>query len=173
MELLFNQDIPVYVIDTSGLITLESTFKRDNPVFKAIWEEIEDLIIQDHFRTIDFVEQEINNYEGKQDFLKTWVKKWKKYLVIKTDETSFNASIPIINEEYNTGFFDAKKQAEGKEEADPYLIGYCKIHNCTLITNESKIKPNKIPAVCHKNGIRCIDINDFLIERGLRMERKR
>lgn len=71
MELLFNQDIPVYVIDTRGLITLESTFKRDNPVFKAIWEEIEDLIMQDHFRTIDFVEQEINNYEGKQDFLKT------------------------------------------------------------------------------------------------------
>jgi len=173
MEITFDQDTPVYVIDTSGLIMLESTFKRDNPVFTAIWEEIEDLIIQGHFRTIDFVEQEINSYEGKQDFLKTWVKKWKKRLVVKTDEASFNASIPIINEEYSTGFFDAKKQAEGKEEADPYLIGYCVIHRCTLITNESKIKPNKIPTVCGKHGVRCIDINDFLIERGLKMERKR
>ena len=173
MQIQFDQDTPVYVIDTSGLIMLESTFKRDNPVFTAIWEEIEDLIIQGHFRTIDFVEQEINSYEGKQDFLKIWVKKWEKHFVVKTDEASFNAAIPIIDEEYSTGFFDAKKQAEGKEEADPYLICYCATHGSTLITNESKIKPNKIPAVCEKHRVRCIDINDFLIERGLRMERKK
>ncbi len=71
MELDFNLGETTYVIDTSGLIILESTFKRNNPVFSAIWEEIEDLIRQGRFRTIDFVEDEINNYEGKQEFLKT------------------------------------------------------------------------------------------------------
>src|SRR4029077_990615 len=119
------------------------------------------------FRTIDFVEEEINSYEGKQDFLKNWVKRWKKNLVVETDGASINAAIPIVNKEYSTGFFDAKKKAEGKEEADPYLIGYCKVHNCVLITNENKIKSNKIPAVATKNGVRCIDVNDFLNERGL------
>ncbi len=173
IQSLFNQEEITYVIDTSGLIMLDSTFKRDNPVFTAIWEEIEDLIIHGYFKTIDFVEEEINNYQGKQDFLKTWIKKWRKYLVAETDTDSINAAIPIVNEEYNTGFFDAKKQADGKEEADPYLIGYCKVHQCVLITNESKGKPNKIPAVSVKNGITCIDIYDFLIVRGLRMERKR
>ncbi|MGH2612192.1 MAG: DUF4411 family protein, partial [Rhabdochlamydiaceae bacterium] len=113
---------------------LESTFKPDNPVFLAIWEEIEDLINQGLFRTIDFVEDEINNYEGKQDFLKIWVKKWKKHFVVQTDAESINATIPIINEEYSTGFFNARKQADGNEEADPYLIGYCKVHKCILIT---------------------------------------
>jgi hypothetical protein len=122
---------------------------------------------------IDFVEEETNSYEGKQDFLKIWIKKWKKYFVVETDAESINAAIPIINEEYSSGFFDAKKQAEGKEEADPYLIGYCKVNNCTLLTNESKLKPNKIPVVSKKNGVKCIDINDFLLERGLRMERKK
>ena len=116
------------------------TFSRDNPVFTAIWEEIEDLIRQGCFKTIDFVEQEINDYEGQQEFLKKWVKKWKKHLVVETDAASFNAAIPIINAEYNTGFLNARKQAEGKEEADPYLIGYCKVHNCTLIASESKTK---------------------------------
>lgn len=173
MEIEFNQGKTIYAIDTSSLIILESTFKYDNPVFKAIWEEIEDLIGQSCFRTIDFVEEEINSYEGKQDFLKNWVKKWKKHFVVPTDAESINAAIPIINQEYSTGFFDAKKQAEGKEEADPYLIGYCKVHNCVLITNESKTRLNKIPAVSSKNGVTCIDINDFLIERGLRMERKK
>lgn len=170
---LFSEGKTVYVIDTSGLLRLDFTFKRENPVFTAIWEEIEDLITQDCFKTIDFVEQEINDYQGKEVFLKNWVKKWKKRLVVETDTLSISAAIPIINAEYNTGFFDPKKQAEGKEEADPYLIGYCKVHGCILITDESKTKHNKIPAVSAKNEVKCIDLNDFLIERGLRMERKK
>jgi len=174
MKIAFNdKENKVYIIDTSGLIKLESTFKYDNPVFSAIWEEIEELIKQGRFKTIDFVEDEINDYEGKEDFLKKWLQEWKKQMVVPTDEESINAAIPIINAEYNTGFFDAKKQASGKEEADPYLIAYCKVNNCTLITNESKLKPNKIPAVAAKNDVKCIDINDFLAERELKMERKR
>ena len=173
MKLDFTEGNIVYVIDTSSLIMLEFTFKYDNPVFKAIWDEIEELIRQGCFRTIDFVEDEINNYEGKEDFLKKWVKKWKKIFVVETDVASINAAIPIINQEYNTGFFDAKKQAEGKEEADPYLIAYCKIHNCVLVSNENKIRTNKIPRVAEKNGVKCIDFNDFLIERDLKMERKK
>ncbi len=172
MQLKLSQENTVYVIDTSALIRLESTFKRDNPVFVAIWEEIEDLIAEDCFKTIDFVEDEINNYEGKEEFLKIWVNKWKKRLIVETDIESINAAIPIINNEQNTGFFNARKQAEGKEEADPYLIAYCQVHKCTLISVESRIKPNKIPSVAKKYGVLCIDIDDFLIERGLKMQRK-
>lgn len=170
---LFSEVIKPYVIDTSALLRLDFTFKRENPVFTAIWEEIEDLIVQGKFLTIDFVEQEINDYRGKEVFLKDWVKKWKKHFIVKTDAASFNAARPIINEEYNTGFLNARKLAEGKEEADPYLIGFCKVHNCVLITDENKLKPNKIPAVALKNGVHCIDVFEFLQERGLRMERKK
>jgi len=112
---LFSEGNTIYVIDTSGLIMLDSTFKKDNPVFAAVWDEIEELIKQGCFRTIDFVEQEINDYELKADFLKKWVKKWKKHFVVETDAASFNEAIPIINAEYNTGFLNARKQAEGKE----------------------------------------------------------
>jgi hypothetical protein len=101
------------------------------------------------------------------------MKKWKRLLIVETDAQSINASRPIINEEYQSGFFNASKQAEGKEEADPFLIGYCKIHNCVLITSESKTKPNKLPAIAKKHNVKCIDINDFLSERGLRMERRK
>ena len=93
--------------------------------------------------------------------------------MVQTDTESINAAIPIINEEYSTGFFNARKQADGNEEADPYLIGYCKVHNCVLITNEKKEAHNRIPAVSEKNKVKCINIYDFLLERGLRMERKK
>lgn len=173
MELDFNQGNSKYLIDTSSLIYLEYTFKYDNPVFAAIWEEIEELIQNGNFKTIDFVEDEINSYQGKEDFLKKWTKKWKRLLVVETDVASINASKPIINEEYQSGLFNAAKQAEGKEEADPFLIGYCKVHGYVLITNESRTKPNKLPAIAEKNGVDCIDIIDFMVDRGLRMERKK
>tara|TARA_R110001583_G_scaffold56104_5_gene169835 strand:+ start:1588 stop:1791 length:204 start_codon:yes stop_codon:yes gene_type:complete len=44
MELNFYENETIYVVDTSALIMLEYTYKYDNPVFDAIWEEIEDLI---------------------------------------------------------------------------------------------------------------------------------
>jgi len=105
--------------------------------------------------------------------LKQWVKKWKRLFVVETDVASINASRPIINEEYQSGFFNASKQAEGREEADPFLIGYCIVHEYVLITNESKTKSNKLPAIAKRNRVKCIDIYDFMIERGLRMERKK
>jgi len=174
MKLAFDdKDSVTYVIDTSGLIKLEVTFNYGNPVFSAIWEEIEELIDQGRFRTIDFVEDEINRYQGEKDFLKRWTKKWKQKLIFQTDAETFTAAIPIINTEYNTGFFDAKKLASGQEEADPYLIAYCKVNNYTLITDENKHKPNKIPGVSAKNDVKCIDIFEFLAERELKMERKK
>jgi hypothetical protein len=173
MELNFNENSIVYVIDTSALIKLEVTFPPDNEVFIDLWEEIIDLIKQKQFITIDFVEDEIYNYEGKEIYLKNWVKKYKKYLVVETDIDTFNVAKSIINQEYTTGFFDAKKQAEGKEEADPYLIAFCKVHKYTLVTNESETKPNKIPAVAKKNGVKCINIYDFLQQRGMRMQRSK
>ena len=84
--------------------------------------------------------------------------------MVDTDAASFNEAIPIINAEYNTGFLNARKQAEGKEEADPYLIGYCKVHNCTLIASESKTKNNKIPAVSERNGVAVLTLMTFLLK---------
>jgi len=170
---LFTEEV-VYVIDTSALIDLAHIFKYDKPVFKAVWEEIENLIIKDNFVTLDFVEEEINSYATDKDFLKDWFKKWKKKqkLVKSTDEIIINEAIPIINEEFNTGFLDKNKLANGKDEADPYLIAYCKKNKFVLITTESKYKPNRIPAVANKHGVRCIDLNEFFEERVLKMVRK-
>ena len=172
MKLAFDDsENRIYAIDTSGLINLEVTFPPTNRTFLAIWEEIEDLIKQGRFRVIDFVEEEINNYEGKEDFLKRWIKQRRERLIYVTDEECFNAAIPIINEEYATGFFNAKKQAEGKEEAAPYLIAYCIVNDCVLITNESKTKPNKIPEVARRYDVVRQDIYDFIADRNLKMVR--
>lgn len=57
---LFNQT--VYVIDSIALINLKNKFDYDNKVFKAIWDEIKELIQNNALITIDFVEKEIIKY---------------------------------------------------------------------------------------------------------------
>ena len=170
---LFNENI--YVIDTSALINLQEKFDYNNPVFKAIWEEIEELILIVNLLTIDFVEKEIiDDYLGKKDFLIKWMKRFKRKrkFVKKSDEAVINAAIPIINSEFNTGFFKKEKIEKGKDEADPYLIAFCKLNGYTLVSDEKKFVSNKIPEVAKKNGVRCINLYDFFEERGLKMVRK-
>jgi len=169
---LFSEN--VYVIDTSALINLKDRFDYSNPVFKAIWDEIEDLIKSDYLITINFVEEEINSYLGQNDFLIDWIKslKKKKRFVKKIDENVINESISIINAEYNSGFLNKKKLADGKNEADPYLIAYCKKNGFKLISDERKFVSNKIPEVAKKNGVHCINLYEFFEERGLKMVRK-
>ena len=62
--------------------------------------------------------------------------------------------------------------ADGKDEADPYLIAYCKVHGFKLISDEKKFVSNKIPEVAKKNDVHCINLYDFFEERGLKMVRK-
>lgn len=165
----------VYVIDSCALINLENKFEYSNPVFKAIWDEIEELILSDNFTTINFVEKEIiDDYLGKKDFLINWIKKWKRKrkLIKKVNEEVINSAIPIINTEYNSGFLDKKKIADGKNEADPYLIAYCKVNGYTLVSDERKFVSNKIHEVAKKNSVRSINLYDFFEERGLKMVRK-
>ena len=66
---LFNTENTVYVLDTSALIALDHQYKRSNEMFEAVWEEIEDLIVQGRLKVIDFEEEEIGKYEGKEDLL--------------------------------------------------------------------------------------------------------
>lgn len=164
-----------YVADTSALINLQEKFDYNNPVFKAIWEEVEELILNDSFITIDFVENEIiDDYLGKEDFLVKWIKsfKRKKKFVKNCDESVINEAKLIINAEYNTGFLKKVKLEKGKDEADPYLIAFCKLNGYKLISDEKKLVTNKIPEVAKKNGVKCISLYDFFEERGLKMVRK-
>jgi len=144
---LFSQ--ATYVIDTSALINLQEKFEYENPVFKAIWEEIEELILNNNFITIDFVEKEImDDYLGKKDFLIKWIKRFKKKrkFIKKVDESVINEAIPIINTEYTSGFLNQKKLADGKDEADPYPVFRTKIR-----TSRKGLNIYRIRYFCYKS----------------------
>jgi len=160
-----------YCIDTSALLELDYRFKESNPVFTNIWKDMEQMINDGLLVTSDYVELEVNDYAGAETFVKEWISKHKKRLVIPTDPEVLASAGRVINENLHLGFPDPKKWQEGKNDADPFLIGVATVRSLTIITQESKNKPNKIPQIAAKYGVRSIDVYDFMAERGFRMTR--
>jgi hypothetical protein len=66
---------------------------------------------------------------------------------------------------------DLFQQLGGKnpDPADPWLIAVAKVHNFTLVTDESPYSPKRIPAICKLSAISCPCIRgpQFLIETGI------
>ncbi len=81
------------------------------------------------------------------------------------------AASQVINENFNTGFLKKKNWEAGQNESDPYLIALGMVRGCKVITTEAKGKPNRIPMVAAKYGVRAIDLYEFFDERGLRMKK--
>jgi predicted nucleic acid-binding protein len=164
MELSFGDK---YVVDTNVLITLINFYPQNNPTFKAIWDEIGDLIKQKNMFSTNVVYEEIMRYLGKDDRLKKWAVAHKKRFFISTNPEIFQFAKDIIKDFPDLP--DKKKLQTGEPDADPFLIALAQSKGTTIITQE-KDDPNKtkIPAVAQHYNIKCIDLFEFFKEQGLK-----
>ena len=161
-------------IDISSLIKLDTEFSRQHQTFKALWDEMDSMIMQGTLYSCEFIEEEAERYMGKHTFIKDWICKHKSRFIIPNDSDAriIIAASKVINENLATGFLNRKKWESGINEADPYLIALGMVKGCKIISNESKEKPNRIPQVAFKYGVTCIDVYKFFKERGLEMVKK-
>ena len=159
-----------YCIDTDALITLKRNYPKNEQAFKAIWEEIEKLIGEEYLFTIKTVEGEIKKYLGKDDFLKKWIDTYKTKFVMPIDSEIWKMGKKVMNE--HPDLCDKKKLVTNEPEADPFLIALAYVKNSAIITQESKINPNKIPAVANFYQVKCINLFEFFNERGLKFVKR-
>jgi len=158
--------IKLYCIDTSALIDLERHYPKIQTAFKAIWEEIEQLIKEGSIFTIETVQEEIEKYQGKEVFLKKWIFKHRRQFIIQIDSQIWKIGQKITAE--HPEILDKKKIETGENQADPFLIALAISKVTTIITNENKDKPNKIPLVAAHYGVKSIDLFEFFGERDLK-----
>jgi len=157
----------IYCIDTSSLIEMKDKYPMD--IFKSLWANMEKLI--DNCRLIAPIEVRKEIEQG-DDELKKWIIRKKKFF-IKPGKSQFE-SIKEILENYQ---FLAKSEKTEGPNADPWLIslavtkneeerGKLLLYNTYIVvTEESKTKLNKIPVVCKKYNIECINLLElFRIE---------
>jgi len=156
-----------YAVDTNVLITLLTFYPKDKPTFKALWDEIENLIQHKLMFSTDIVYEEINKYRGKNDIVKKWAKSHKKIFFIPPDEETWRLAQDIVKRFPN--LVDKKKLQTGEPQADPFLIALAQSEgNATIITQESKDTPNGIPKVALHYGIKSKDLYEFFEERKLK-----
>jgi predicted nucleic acid-binding protein len=145
------------VLDTSALIELKIKYPR--VTFTTLWENIEKLIEQGRIIAPRAVFNELSQYEDKNDVLFKWAKRHKK--MFKDRDAVQLQEVHKILSAY-PGLVDIDKPTE---DADPFIIALAKTEGCSVITQESQVKTNRIPYVCKKYKIKCISLVEFFTER--------
>jgi len=155
-----------YVVDTNVLITLMAHHPQDKSTYQAIWDEIESLIKQTSIFSTIVVYEEIMRYLGKDDRLKKWAKSHKKRFFISPDEETWQLAQGITKK--FPDLLDKKKLQTGEPDADPFLIALAKSSGATIITQERKDLPNRIPMVALQYKVKSIDLYEFFEEHKLK-----
>jgi len=155
-----------YAVDTDVLITLMRYHPQDKPVYQAIWDEIESLIKQKNIFSTMEVYKEIIKYSGKSDQLKKWAISHKKRFFILPDKETYQLARDIVKR--FPDLVDKKKLQTGEPDADPFLIALAKSEGATIITQERKDLPNRIPMVASHYRVKSIDLYEFFEERKLK-----
>ena len=96
-------------------------------------------------------------------------------MFIKPDENQVKKAKEILKK---YPFLAKSEKSEGLDDADPWLIVLAAIkneeegmrlfskNNYIIITEESPVKPNRIPAVCREIKIECINLIEFFKREG-------
>ncbi|NYZ78672.1 DUF4411 family protein [Candidatus Micrarchaeota archaeon] len=159
-------DDTIYVADSSALIEIQRKYPND--VFKTLWDNLSSLADEDRIIAPKQVLDEINRFV-REDYLKTWTAAHKS--IFKEPTTANIQKVAEILARFPK-LIDSSSEFE---QADPYVIALalCKDPQAKLfenvrivVTEESFMHENKIPFVCGKFSVGCINTIEFFRREG-------
>ncbi|VVH61084.1 hypothetical protein BSPWISOX_2745 [uncultured Gammaproteobacteria bacterium] len=150
----------IYVFDSNTLIKIFNHYYRAQ--FPSFWQKFDNYIANGKIISVRAVKTELK--DGK-DLLADFVMANNIFDMPTDDEAGFIKE--IFEVEHFQGLINKKARLQGKEVADPYLIARAKVLDICVVTEE-KFKPNaaKIPNVCQKFNVRCINLEQFMQDEG-------
>ena len=147
-----------YVLDTNVFITGWRYYPPK--LFGDLWDILEEFAKDGSVFTTELVLDELAE---KNDEIHQWVKARRVHLVRPLTEDTQRAVREIL--ERNTAFVRPQKT---KQWADPFVIAEAKVSAGVVVTYENPRSPERMPAVCQKEGVPCIDMIDFFGDAGIR-----
>ncbi len=154
----------MYVFDTNTLSAIFRHYYRSR--FPSFWDKFEELIIQNEVISVREVYLEIKELR-RGDNLSKWISDNEHFFEKPTIE-----ELNFITEIYRIKHFQQnltkKKMIQGGPFADPFIIAKARVNEAKVVTLE-EFKPNaaKIPNICQRFSIDCINLEEFLTEQGL------
>ena len=148
----------IYVFDSGPLIDLFRHYYPDR--FPSLWENFDTLVLEQRIISVREVRKEL---EGRGDRLSAWVKGHRElFSTPATDELNFVAEIFKVT--HFQMLVRKKERLNGKPVADPFVIAKAKIQAEGCVVTQEIYKPHaaKIPNVCERFGISCLNLEAFM-----------
>ncbi len=150
---------PPYSFDTSTCLN----GRRDllpPEVFTSLWANIEELIAAGGIQAVDVVKDELTK---RDDEVSAWAKSQNRLFV------PLDAEIQRATREVLASHPKLMGRGQGRNAADPFVIGLAIATNGTVVTEETRTgnldKP-RMPDVCEALGIPWLNLIGFIKEQG-------
>jgi len=152
--------LPFYSFDTSSILNGRRDLLPPS-TFPTLWSNIETMIQAGGIRCIDLVLDELAKREG--DEIHKWAKAQAGLFVPLTEDVQQAVREVLAEHPRLIGV------GSGRSGADPFVIALAKVHNGTVVTEETEsrnlTKP-KIPDACDEMGVPRLNLMGFVQQEG-------
>jgi hypothetical protein len=152
----------IYVFDASTFMHFQRTQPPD--IYPGLWEGLACLVKEGRLITSKLVLEEARRGD---DTLPQWIANHERMLKEKTQVQTLKVG------EILRDFPNLINSSSEHEQADPYVIALAfgednltRFYEYAVVTQESFRKENKIPFVCSRLSVKCIDALEFLRREG-------
>jgi Domain of unknown function (DUF4411) len=149
-----------HCFDTSAFIECWSGRYR-RTTFTGLWVKVEEVVAEGE---ICSPEEVLNEVKKKEDGLADFMKGQKEKLIVPLDEEIMAGTSEVLAE-----FPRLAGQMRGRNKADPFVVATAMTKGIVVVTEEGargKRNRPKIPLVCEHFGVECVNVLDYIEERG-------
>jgi len=150
----------LYVFDSSALMHLFDYYYESR--FPTLWQKFYQSVESGQVVSVREVRNEIDGYHNTERRINQWAKQNSELFTIPTlEEMKFVQE--IFKVEHFQVIISRKNLLSGRPVADPFVISKAKVIDGTVVTNEAT-KPHgaKIPNICERFSINCMDLEKFM-----------
>ncbi|MBI2816418.1 MAG: DUF4411 family protein [Acidobacteria bacterium] len=138
---------------------------------RSFWKSLTDQVKQGRIVAPKRVFDEVTKGRKKDDALAIWMKLRKTEGLCQKCTLQIDKIATKIGDYVFGGRYQPRHAMEFSKGADPWLIAFAIDDHGTVVTNESKKYANaqkvRIPDVCDHFNVRCITLNELIIEINL------
>lgn len=147
-----------YTFDTSSFIALRKTYPED--IFVSLHKQLIPILTSGRTVVLDVVFTELKDKELQLHNL-------IKSTIPKERQLNFEDYIETTQQLIHN-YYDSKGKAQNLK-ADPHIIAVGKIEKLTVISEEFNSDPTKIPYVCDKENVKCMDLLEFMRKEKIKL----
>ena len=159
----------MYIFDTNVFLQIARSYHPD--VFPTLWNKLDAEIGKSSVISIEYVKLEL--MKRIPPHFDNWLKSNARIFTDQSQqEQEFARS--LMNSPAGKGLMKTKNGNINPHEADPWIIAKASVFSGIVVTMErrraSSDKPGigGIPDVCDGLNIKCINLDEFMIENGWR-----